>query len=302
MFSRVSCPVLLAFHFLLLFAMFRTAISISLTRFSEPSATLHQSLESLARQRNVHARILVLDQREDEESRTYCRGLSTPDLTFEYDVIQVPGLSRARNRAIQSCETDLLLFIDPDAIADPDWAIGLAKTLSRTGVAVAGSRIIPAWKSDPPMLTRSPIVCEQFSLLDHGRSEQSVRKVFGAGFGLNLRTLDREARFDENLGRKPGGLLGGEETELCERARAGGHEVRYNGAAVVRHQISAERATNRWILRRLYYSGVTRARRGGKPRAAHRQRCLWNWLFFPAIVTPYAAGYFKEKISGPSEP
>jgi GT2 family glycosyltransferase len=272
-------------------------ISISLTRYREPDAVLQQALESLSAQREVRAAVYVLDQQKSEETRACCRSLSTPDISFQYSTISVLGLSQARNLAIQLCDTELLLFLDSDAVVSPDWAMQLATTLSKPGVAVAGSRIIGVWQARKPLLCRSSFVAEQFSMLEFGPDELAVSKVIGAGFGIHLRRLGSDGWFDEDLGRKPGGLEGGEETDLCDRARAAGHEVRYNGASVVHHQIGAERAVNRWIARRLYYAGVSRAQRGGFPAATHRQRSVWDWLLFPAIVAPYAAGYLTKKIS-----
>jgi GT2 family glycosyltransferase len=241
-------------------------------------------------QRDVEAEVLVLDQRPDPDTERQCHELTTPRIRFCYVTIPRAGLSSARNRAIQRCQTELLLFIDPDAVAEPDWAAELAGTLSRPDAAVAGARIVAAWHKRPLFIARANIVREQYSVLDLGPGETRTRKVVGTAFGIHRGRLAALAHFDENLGRRPGKLLGGEETDLCERAGAAGLDVYYNGRAVVAHQILPERIRYGWLVRRLYYAGLARARRGHWPRPTHRGNAL-DVIAAPLVALPYLAGY-----------
>ena len=66
---------------------------------------------------------------------------SRGDVHFQYRALAPCGISLARNTALCLCRTDILLFTEPDARADPNWAFYLCETLSN-GAAVVGGRIL----------------------------------------------------------------------------------------------------------------------------------------------------------------
>lgn len=268
--------------------------TIALTRHSEPNELVFGTLQALARQKDIEARILFLDQQPDAETAALCRSLGSDRIRFAYRRQKACGLSHARNVAIEDCDTPTLLFIDADAIAEPDWARELTRTLLQEKAGVAGGRIVLQWHRPPLLITRARIVAEQYSMLDHGAGMMEVPGIVGAGFGMNLAHLGSAARFDERLGRQGGGLLGGEESDLCRRVLAAGFSILYQGRALVYHQVPGERVRYRWIFRRLFYSGVTRALRGGGPSPKHRL-AVWDVVFMPVVLVPYMLGYLKGR-------
>lgn len=266
--------------------------TITLTRHSEPDDLIFKTLEKLGKQENIRATIVFLDQNPGEDAEAFCHKLTTKNIEFIYRPLEPRSLSYARNTAIRSCKTDTLLFIDADAFAEPNWAYELATTLQRDEVAVAGGKILPEWHRRPLLIARARVVNEQYSVLDFGDIEMPVQKVIGANFGIHTARLGKDAYFNEELGRRDAILLGGEETDLCERATSRGIKVFYQGKAVVHHQILPERITYSWITKRLFYAGVSRALRGGKPSPSHTMTA-WDYLFMPIILVPYAFGYRK---------
>ena len=267
-----------------------TTVCITLTRFNEPNWLLWQTLESLSRQTGVEADILFLDQREDDETRRKAESLTRERVRFHYHVIPAAGLSSARNRALADSPHDLILFTEPDALPDEHWAFHLLQSLAKPRVAVVGGRIVPRWHRKPMAIVRSRLVAEQYSMLDLGVSEIDCRQLVGASFGVNRRLLGDDAYFDENLGRRDGILLSGEETDLCRRSLERNLRNVYNGRALTHHQVLPERITYEWIMRRIFFTGVSRAMRGGRPGPVHRWR-MWDRLVLPVILPFYASGY-----------
>ena len=272
-----------------------TSITISLTRFAEPNWLVRDAIDSLARQAKVRAEILFLDQQDDAEMRARCSELSTAELQFHYIVIPARNLSYARNRAIELSASEIILYIDSDAIADPLWAHSLSQTLGRSGVGVAGGRILPKWLKPPLFIARSRMVLGSYSMLDLGDGEQSGARLYGASFGIHRERLGPDAYFSEKLGRRPdGGLLGGEEIDLCIRVAAKGLGVIYNGSAVVQHQVLSERISYRWLMRRFYFSGIEKALTDATMAPSVRGRSLIDFfayaLTFPATVMGYWYG------------
>jgi len=269
-------------------------VSITLTRHDEPDWLIRETLDSLGRQRGVAGEVLFLDQQDDPETATHCGSLSTQDLRFTVVNVPAGGLSPVRNRAIELAANDIILFIDSDAVADPGWAAALAHSLTRDTVGVVGGRVVPRWHRPPGFVSRAPIIQEQYSLIDLGPDEGPCAKIVGANFGLHRGRLGEQAFFDTDLGRRPGSLLGGEETDLCARVRGLGLEVCYNGAASVEHQILPERINLAWVQRRIFYAGVGRALQGGLPNPYHGGRggVAANLGVIP-VLPAYALGMLK---------
>jgi len=270
----------------------RENITITLTRYREPDWLVNETLDSLAVQHNIAGEIIMLDQawRQDFANKVAAR--STKALQFSCLSCEERGLSFARNCGLQIAANDIVLFIDPDAVADPFWAERLAQTLSSPCIAIAGSRILPKWLGAIPLLAKASVVLDQYSLLDWGEQEQDAARIVGAGFGVRKSAARDEMFFDEALGRREGKLFGGEETDLCARVCAKGGRVVYCGGSIIHHQILPERLTSSWIIRRLYYAGIGRARRGGAPSPS-RSPDLWDWTLMPFILPPYMLGYCR---------
>ena len=270
------------------------SVSITLTRYREPDWLVLETLESLAKQRGVRGDVVFLDQSWRADFAETVEALSTGAIRFSCKPCPRNGLSHARNLGLEAAHADIVLFIDPDGLAAPDWAAELASALKRTGAGVVGARVLPKWRGRKPVLAFSKVVMDQYSLLDWGEETMSAPRVVGAGFGVRKSAAPAEMYFDEALGRRDGKLFGGEETDLCARVAAAGGGIAYCGSAVLHHQILPERLTWKWVLRRLYYAGLGRAQRGGAPSPSHAPG-VWDWLLAPVILPPYALGYFRAR-------
>jgi glycosyltransferase involved in cell wall biosynthesis len=253
-------------------------------------------LESLASQQQVDATVLYLEQSDSRTVERRLPSLARPHVRFQFERIPAVSHSYARNYAIKNAATDVLLYIDSDAIADPLWSAKLSEALLQEEAAVSGGKILPKWHGKPLAIARSRLVLEQYSLLDLGEGTTEVSKVVGAGFGINRKLLGSEAHFASNLGRRKGSLLSGEETDLCSRAIALGQRIAYVGAACIHHQILPERIRYRWILRRFFYAGLGRARRGGRPDPSHGNLTPFDFIVLPLVLPFYLSGYLWNSL------
>ncbi len=269
-------------------------LTLTLTRYNEPDWLVDDSLTSLAKQCDVQAEVLVLDQTPSRSMSERCAALSSDMISFRYIEIPKKSLSFARNEAIRLAQHDRLLYIDADAIAEPGWAHTLSTALSESGVAVVGSRIRPQWCGTPLLVCRSRLVMEQYSIYDLGPGRQEADRVVGAGFGIDRKRLGPEAYFDEGLGRAEGNLAVGEETDLCRRARRRGLRILYEGSVSVIHQVLPERLNYQWLWRRLYFAGINRARSGGQPKSSVPLG-FWDYIALPIVLPSYLLGYLRER-------
>jgi cellulose synthase/poly-beta-1,6-N-acetylglucosamine synthase-like glycosyltransferase len=60
-----------------------------------------------------------------------------------YVLEPAPGISRARNHAARLCTTDIVVYIDDDAVPEPGWLEPLLKEFSDPQVVLAAGRVLP---------------------------------------------------------------------------------------------------------------------------------------------------------------
>jgi GT2 family glycosyltransferase len=191
-----------------------------------------------------------------------------------------PGLSVARNRAIaEAGETDIVAFIDDDAIPQPDWLERLAARWGEAAddVACIGGAILPRWLAPPPdwISTR---IWTSYSLLDLGPgvvelTPSAGEDAWGANVSFRAGPLRRGGGVDPALGPWPGVPMFGDESDAEQRLEAAGKRILYAGDVRVEHLIDPERLTLRELARRERWRGVSlvvsgrRSRASGIPRA-----------------------------------
>lgn len=197
---------------------------------------LDQCLASLSRLDYPDYEVLVVDnapsnaQAQEVALRWGVRYLTEP----------VPGVTRARNRGAHACKTEIVAYIDDDAVADPNWLTILTQDFADHRVAAVTGAILPI---NPAAERNAAVGCGA----ERGPRRVVDRETPGwfeiANFGelgdesnmaFRRSVFDVWPGFDERLGR--GALLDGGEGhyaffELLER----GYRIVYNAEAVVRH-------------------------------------------------------------------
>ena len=171
------------------------------------------------------------------------------------------GLSHARNAGVRAAESDLVAFIDDDALADEGWLSGLVRVYAEHDAACVGGKVVPIWSASRPRWLPEELHIS-LTIVDMG---DETRQLFGLEYpaGTNVSfskaALDHVGAFDPSLGRRGELLLSGEEDELCSRLEKAGYKRFYTPHAVVHHVVPASRLNKRWLMRRAYWQGRTSA-------------------------------------------
>ena len=181
-----------------------------------------------------------------------------------------PGSSFARNRAVDEAAGEFILFIDDDAIAEPDWAALMIAAIERRGLDAACGMVLPRWEVAPPRwLGRSLYV--RYAVHDRDAIEAAplgsaevLRNYFSANTGFRRDCFTRFGRFREDLGVVGGNPISGEDTELFARIIERGGAMGFVPEARVLHLVPASRMNRGYLLRKAFAFGVGTAQSGGR--------------------------------------
>jgi glycosyltransferase involved in cell wall biosynthesis len=228
------------------------------------------TLESLSKQEYQRSRVLVVDNApsDDRTCQVVKSAMAGCGLDIDYVIEPRPGVSWARNRAIEASDSEVIAFIDDDERADRWWAAELARGFVENpeACAVTGA-IVPG-----ELATESQVLFERYFGIRAGRGftravfspetarDQSPlypRPPFGATGNMAARrdALDRIGRFDCALGT--GTMTQGcEDTAALSALLLEGLTIVYQPTAIVHHYYHRDYAALRRQLQG-YGRGLT---------------------------------------------
>lgn len=173
-----------------------------------------------------------------------------------------PGKSHALNAAIETIDSDWIMWTDDDVLVEPDWIEGHLRAVREfRDASFFGGYIEADFEEEPPAWLR-----ESF---DQVEGAYAVRRLgddpfrmdedalpYGANFAIRT-DVQKANKYDTNLGRVGSSEVRGEETALAMRLMELGHVGYWNPYSKVRHFIPKERLTKDYLRRFFYGIGQT---------------------------------------------
>lgn len=228
------------------------------------AGSLRQTLPTIIGQQleGTDWELLVVDNASPDDTRAVVEAVAGDAINVRYVFEPEIGLSAARNRGITEAKGDLVVFVDDDVLAPPDWLANVVAGFAAfpTAAAVCGRVVLALPGPRPEWL---PVELEGFlAAFDQGEAAHllppDVTPV-GANMAFRRDWIDGEDGFRTDLGRRGSSLAASEEEEFLDRLRARGGRIAYLPDAPVRHVIGADRLTRRWFVRRSFAQGRSRA-------------------------------------------
>ncbi len=235
-------------------------------------------------------------------NREYFEMINESDLIGEYEIKlflneKNLGLLESRNRGAKLANGDIVAFIDDDAIADRRWVEELVKIYEEYDALAVGGRMEPLWLAKKPKWFP-----EEFYWLIGvnyigGFPDEiaEVRNTFGSNLSFRRDVFLDLGGFNVRVGGIKGKrMLQGGETELCIRLyKRYGRRVIYNPRAVVYHKIFERRTKLKFLVKRAFLQGVSKAVLEGLERDVSGER---NFLKF--LLTNRVPKRFSEFLKG----
>lgn len=204
--------------------------------------------------------ILVIDHNDDLLDRALAE--FGPDGVVVIANQNAQGLSGARNSGVAQATSEVVAFLDDDAIADPDWLATLLEPYAQAELQGVGGSAQPVWGGERPAWFPDEfawvIGCSWEGLPTR---PQPIRNMIGCNMSIRREAVTSAGGFDENLGRIGTKPVGCEETDLCIRVsqRSEGGFFLYQPQAVVSHNVAPARQTRRYFLSRCWSEGLSKA-------------------------------------------
>jgi len=220
---------------------------------------LNQAVESIRNQKHKPQEcILVIDNNDALFEKAV---VAFPDWTVIKNHEQ-RGLSGARNSALQIVRSDVIVFMDEDATASPDWLASLVAQYEDEKIMGVGGWIEPNWINARPDWFPDEfnwvVGCSYRGL---PQETAPVRNLIGCNMSFRKEVFDEVGGFVNSLGRVGKNPLGCEETELSIRARQfwPDRNLVYSPDASVLHNVPGERGRFKYFISRCYSEGLSKA-------------------------------------------
>lgn len=207
-----------------------------------------------------HYEILVVDNAPQRDATAIVvRSFQNRSVTVLYRACLTPGLSHARNTAVEQSQSEFIVFVDDDIVCESCWLRRLVAPFAGDPdqrIAAVGGEVIPVYSEGVhrcgvqiyrPLRLRAdpgPI---------HGR-----QMLMGANMAFRRETLVEVGVFDTRVGRSGETLLAGDENRPIERLKRKGFEIWFVPAARVFHELPRSRTSLTYAMRHGYDSARSR--------------------------------------------
>jgi GT2 family glycosyltransferase len=225
---------------------------------------------------DVDVEVLVVDNAAERPVQDLVAAVASD---VRYVLEPEPGSAHARNRVLVETEADVVAFLDDDVVPHPGWLDALLVSVREGAVAVGGPVRLDPTAHRPPWLDEAGIggYLSAHDLGPAARDLAAGEHLLTANAAFRTDALRAVGGFDPRLGPRLGVQLVADDVHVVRELQRAGGRVAWQPAAVVTHDLPAERTARAWLLRRAYLQGrsdwlldeaLLRARRAGGVRVA----------------------------------
>jgi glycosyltransferase involved in cell wall biosynthesis len=207
--------------------------------------------------------VIVVDNASTDNTSEFLRAELATFANVRIVLEPRQGISCARNRGAREAKSNIVAYLDDDAIAPPDYLrryVELFSSLSPVP-AVAGGDMAPIFGGPRPDWLTNEVLRWASSFLGWSKdpcylAADGSQWLCETNSAYRVDALMNAGGFPENLGRVGDSLLSSEGHVNIVLHHAG-FPTYYDPRIVVRHHVPVERLTRTWFRRRAFWQGVS---------------------------------------------
>lgn len=232
--------------------------------------TLSATLESIEKQTLDQSlfEVIVCNNNSTDNTSEIANSFVNKFQHFKYIITSEPGLHVGRNKGFREAKGDILVYVDDDIEAIPEWLCTINEVFKDEHIALVGGKNLPKWEVDPPDWALGlwkpnkdgNRIVGSFSLIDLGDQIKEINPyyVFGCNFSV------RKSIIKETKGFHPDGMpqeiieyRGDGESAISDYIKQRGYKTIYHPNASIYHVVSRERLTIDYLRKRGFNQGVS---------------------------------------------
>ena len=226
-------------------------LSIAICTYNRPELLKH-CLDAIHPQIIEGTELLVIDNGSE----------SVKDLVSTFRDVRYlresqTGLSFARNRAIDEANGDVVLYLDDDALADPNLVQTALDASDR--YEVFGGVYIPWYHFGQPKWYKESYASNRLPYTQDQALSQG-EYLSGGIFAVKRDLLNRYKGFNTELGMIGMKVGYGEESDLQDRMRKDGIALIYIPNLIIQHVVAPYKLKVQWFLHSSYQRGKDEAK------------------------------------------
>lgn len=228
------------------------------------SETLKLTLESFLRMEwdnQTKHELIVVDNNSTDDTKQVIMGYIKNNFdTLKYVMETMTGLSYARNKGIEEANGKIVAFADDDVDFDRRWGQEIVDAFqANPDAGCLGGKNIPFFIEGKPEWIPEELyyIYGDVGFGDEVKILKFPEHPYGLNMAFKKEVFEKVGLFNPELGRKKLSLLSGEESELFYRVNQLGMKTIYTPFAVVKHLIPPNRTGKEWILKRVYWGGIS---------------------------------------------
>ena len=213
---------------------------------------LAKAVESVLAQENIAPEIfeiLILDNDPAGSAAACAEAYANAPIDVRYVHEPEPGVATARNTAVASVQSDLILFLDDDQTAPPNWAHDFLELYQLHKPAVAFGPVVTVL---PESVTEHRAYLEKFFARGGPKIAGLYKEYYGCGNSmLDLSQLRHMVPLFETRHNE----TGGEDDILYSRLQEMGYKFGWSPQAFAYEHVPQHRATLKYAMRRTFAYG-----------------------------------------------
>lgn len=192
--------------------------------------------------------VIVVDNNSKDNTKEVCLKFidDNSELNLSYVLETQQGLSFARNKGIEASKTNIISYIDDDAIARKDFVENLIKAFENNPTYNAlGGKVEPIYEKGDEPVWMSKYIFGIVSKVDYGNKEMEFTKKFPTGCNMAFRkeVLVNIGGFNTDL------VYRGDDKFVFLKLKEEGIKILYAPNVFVNHFIEAFRTTPEHIAK-----------------------------------------------------